>query len=122
MGGSGIALALSVASAVNTAILLVMLSRAGVEGLGSALGDVALYVVKLAAFSAVAAVPVLLLRKPFSAIFGGARSGLVAYGAPFLLSAIAFAAVGVGLLALTKDKAAAFLVTSLRPGSKKRAN
>jgi len=122
MGGSGIALALSIASAVNTAALIVMLARVGVDGLGSALSAVALYVVKLLCFSAAAALPVLLLRSVFRDLFGGAATGLVAYGAPFALSGVAFAAVGVGLLAVSKDPAAAFLVSSLRRRSKSRTN
>ncbi|PKL24359.1 MAG: murein biosynthesis integral membrane protein MurJ [Spirochaetae bacterium HGW-Spirochaetae-3] len=121
MGGSGIALALSIASAVNTAALIIMLSRVGIDGLGSALSAVALYVVRLLGFSAVAAIPVLLLRKPFGDLFGAAPSGLVAYGVPFALSAVAFAAVGVGLLAVTKDPAAAFLVSSLRRSGRGRS-
>ena len=66
MGGAGIALALSIASAVNTGALIVMMVRMGVDGLGAALGAVALYVLKLLAYSAVAAAPVLLLRQPLA--------------------------------------------------------
>jgi putative peptidoglycan lipid II flippase len=122
MGGPGIALALSMASAVNTALLMAMLTKVGIAGLGSALGSVALYVIKLIGFSAIAAAPVLALRGPFRALFGAAGSGLVAYGLPFALSAVVFAAIGVGLLALTRDPAAAFLVSSFRGRSKSRSN
>ncbi|HPM71736.1 MAG TPA: murein biosynthesis integral membrane protein MurJ [Spirochaetales bacterium] len=122
MGGAGIALALSVASAVNTAALIVMMVRMGVDGLGEALGAVAHYVVKLLAYSAIAATPVLLLRRPLAEAFGGSSSGLVAYGAPFTLSALAFGAVGLGLLAVTKDRAAGFLASSVTGRSKRRSN
>jgi len=122
MGGSGIALALSIASAVNAAALIVMLGRVGIDGLGAALVSVALYIIKLLVFSAAAAAPVLLLRGAFSAWFGGSGTGIVAYGVPFALSGIVFAAVGVGLLAVFKDPAAAFLVSSVRGRSRKQAN
>ncbi|MBU0926887.1 MAG: murein biosynthesis integral membrane protein MurJ [Spirochaetes bacterium] len=122
MGGSGIALALTIAGAVNTAALLVMLTRMGIDGLGASLASVALYVARLAGFSAIAALPVLALRGPLRALFGGSGSGLVAYGVPFALSAVAFAAVGVGLLALTKDPQAAFLLSSIGRRSKRRSN
>jgi len=83
---------------------------------------VALYVLKLLAYSAVAAAPVLLLRQPLAEAFGGSRSNLVAYGVPFALSALAFGAVGVALLAATKDRAAGFLVSSVAGRSKRRSN
>jgi len=122
MGGSGIALALSMASAVNMVALVVMLTRVGIEGLGAALGTVLLYVVKLLGYSAVAAAPVLLLRRPLSSLFGQHASGIVSYGIPFIISALAFAAIGVGLLVVSKDPAASFLVSSLGGKSKRRAN
>ncbi len=122
MGGSGIALALSIASAVNAAALIVMLRRAGIDGIGAALGSVALYVVRLLVFSAVAAAPVLLLRGAFKAWFGVSGAGIVAYGVPFLFSGLVFAAVGIGLLVALEDPAAAFLVASVRGRSRKQAN
>jgi len=122
MGAPGIALALSLASAVNTAILVAMLSRVGIEGLGKALASVALYVGRLLVYSAIATAPVLLLRGPLRNTFGGFHSGLVRYGVPFALSAIVFGALGAGLLAVTRDPAAAFLVSSFRRTSKSRSN
>jgi putative peptidoglycan lipid II flippase len=122
MGGAGIALALSIASAVNTAILVSMLAKAGIEGVGKAFVSVALYLVRLLAYAAFASVPVLLLRKPLADLFGASKSGIMLYGAPFGISAFAFAVVGLALLWMTKDPAAAFLVASFRGGSKRRSN
>jgi len=122
MGGAGIALALSIASAVNTAILVAMLARAGIEGVGRAFGSVAFYLVRLLVYAVVASAPVLLLRKPLADLFGASKSGIMLYGAPFAISALAFAAVGIALLWITKDPAAAFLVSSLRGESKRRSN
>ncbi|MBN2873674.1 MAG: murein biosynthesis integral membrane protein MurJ [Spirochaetales bacterium] len=122
MGGAGIALALSVASAVNMAILLVMLGKVGIPGLGAALAAVAFYVVKLLGFSALALLPVVLLSGVFKAVFSASASKLVAYGMPFVLSGTVFGVVGIGLLVLTRDPAAAFLVDSVRGRSKRRSN
>lgn len=121
MGGSGIALALSIASAVNSVALIFWLAKMGIDGLGAALVSVALYIVKLLVFSAVAAAPVILLRKPLAVLLGQANSGLVAYGLPFLVSVLVFAVVGVGLLVITRDATASFLVASIRGRSKKQA-
>ncbi|GAB1455799.1 murein biosynthesis integral membrane protein MurJ [Spirochaetota bacterium] len=122
MGGSGIALALSIASAVNTVVLFTMLVRMGIDGLGAALGSVILYVLRLLVFSALAATPLILLRGWFASLFTSFDTPLMVYGAPFAISAVLFAVIGVGLLILSKDTSALFLVSSLRRRSKKRTN
>lgn len=114
MGGQGIALALSLASAVNTAILVAMLFGLKLEGLGRGLRSASWYAVKLSAYSAVAAVPVVLLREPLKAWFGSAGSRLVYAGMPFLVSALVFCVIGIGLLILTKDSVALALASSFR--------
>lgn len=114
MGGAGIALALSVASMVNTAILVVMLFGLGLEGLGSGLRSAGVYSLKLTLYSAVAAIPVLALRAPLRGLFGASGNRLVYAGLPFLVSALVFGLVGVGLLVLTKDSVALALASSFR--------
>ena len=122
MGGAGIALALSLASIVNMAILVAMLTKMGIEGLGSALLSVTFYVGRLLLFSAASIAPVILLAAPLSRVFGGSPSKLVAYGAPFMVSSLVFGSVGVLLLVITRDPAAAFLFASLGKRSKKRSS
>lgn len=114
MKGGGIALALSLASMVNTIILVIMLFGLRLEGLGKALKSAALYMIKLVAYSAIAAVPVLFLRKLLADVFGGSASRFISAGLPFLISAVIFGVVGVGLLVLTRDKVAGGLVSSFR--------
>ncbi len=112
--GPGIAFALSFSSAVNTAILVAVLLRRRTEGMAPALAKGGLYALKLLAFSLTAAAPVLLLKAPLEAAFSGARSNLVAVGAPFALLTLVYAIIGVGLLVVSKDSVAGSLVASFR--------
>jgi len=101
--GAGIALALSVASAVNTALLLVFLRKNPHIAVGRALASALLYTLKLSALSAVAVAPVLLLSPLLlEALAGGGR--IVSFGVPLAINGIVFALVGVGLLVITRDQ------------------
>lgn len=101
--GAGIALALSISSAVNTGFLVLALLKTRIEGMGEELSASGLYAVKLLAFSFVAAAPVLLLQKPLKDFFSAYSSRLAAFGLPLLIESLVFALVGVGLLAITRD-------------------
>lgn len=100
--GPGIAAALSFSSAVNTVLLFRFLARKEHTDAALIVGGTLAYALKLAVFSAVAAAPLLLLRDRMAGLFaGGGR--LVAHGLPILIGAVVFGAVGVALLAATKD-------------------
>ena len=101
--GAGIALALTMAGAVNTALLLLFLRRNPRIALPRVLRSALGYTLKLTAFSAAAAAPVLLLRSRLNALALGSGRVIV-YGAPFALSALIFGAAGIALLALSQDK------------------
>lgn len=101
--GRGIALALSIASAVDTAILSVLLLRRK-ETDRRAFGAAWLYALRMVAFSLLAALPVLLLSKPVHALFSSlSASRFVANGAPLLCLALVFGVAGILLLVLTRD-------------------
>ncbi len=117
MGGGGIALALSIASCIHAALLVVLLMRSGLPGLGRGLVSAGAYALKLCLFSSAAAAPVLLLRAPLASLFGGHPSRLVSAGIPLLVSSLLFGGIGIGLLVLSKDAVAAGLASSF---SKKR--
>jgi putative peptidoglycan lipid II flippase len=113
LGGPGIALALSVASGVNTAALLAALLRARIPGTGPALASTGLYFLRILAFSALAAAPLLLLRPLLvAATAGGGR--LVSAGLPLVAQSLLFGAIGLGLLAISRDEQAATLIRALR--------
>jgi putative peptidoglycan lipid II flippase len=111
--GSGIALALTIAGVVNTALLLLFLKRNPNIAVSRALTSAVFYTAKLALFSVAAAVPVFLLSPRLRALFAG-RGRLIAYGVPFALSALLFAAIGILLLVISRDKQALAIAALFR--------
>ncbi len=120
MKGGGVALALSLAAAVNTVLLLLFLRKNPRVAVGKAAASASLYAAKLCLFSVLAALPVRLLAPRLLALFAG-RGRILAYGLPLALGAALFAAVGVGLLAATRDKQAATIARSLFRRTGKRS-
>ncbi|MDR2079008.1 MAG: murein biosynthesis integral membrane protein MurJ [Treponema sp.] len=100
--GSGIALALSLASVVNTVFLLVFLRKNPSIAVSRALKPALAYTLKLAVLSAIALVPVLLLSPLLAGLFSG-RGRLISQGLPLFANALVYGALGIGLLAVTKD-------------------
>jgi putative peptidoglycan lipid II flippase len=100
--GAGIAFALSAASAVNTALLLLFLRRNPRVAVGRVLRSGGLYAVKLVAFSLCAVAPVWYFGPRLTERFVG-KGRLIAYGLPLLVMGVMFAAVGVALLLLSRD-------------------
>ncbi|NLJ46443.1 MAG: murein biosynthesis integral membrane protein MurJ [Treponema sp.] len=113
MGGGGIALALSLGSALNTLILVRLLIRRGVPGVSRAAASVARYALRILAFSVPAGAAAYLCRRVLTAPLSGTRGRFLAAGVPLAACTLAFAAVGVGLLALTRDEPAAGLLRAL---------
>jgi len=101
--GAGIAFALSFASAVNTAALLVFLGKNPAITLGVTLKTAIFYALKLVLFSALALVPVLFLSPLLYGLFAG-RGRIISQGAPLLINALVYAGTGLVLLAATGDK------------------
>jgi len=111
--GAGIALALSVSSAVNTALLLFFLRKNPNIAVGRALASALLYTLKLSLLSAVAIVPVLLLSPLTLELFAGSGR-VVSLGVPLAVNALMFGLVGFTLLAVTKDRQLIGIVRALR--------
>jgi putative peptidoglycan lipid II flippase len=101
--GAGIALALTAASVVNTVFLIAFLRRNPRVAVGRATKSAVGYTLRLALLSAAAVVPVLLLGPRLEPLFAG-RGRLLAQGLPLLVNGLLFAAIGVALLIITKDK------------------
>jgi putative peptidoglycan lipid II flippase len=113
MRGAGIALALSLASAVNTALLLVFLRKNPRIGVGRALRSLLVYALKLLALSLLAGLPILALRSPLAALFaGGGR--FIRHGLPLAISGLAYAALGLGLLRISADPHLRAILRTLR--------
>ncbi|MDR2661585.1 MAG: murein biosynthesis integral membrane protein MurJ [Treponema sp.] len=103
--GAGVALALTVASAANTALLLAFLGRNPNIAVSRALRPAILYALKLIVFSCIAAAPVVFLGPHLNARFAGMNGGrVIRYGLPLAIEGVIFAAAGIALLALTGDR------------------
>jgi putative peptidoglycan lipid II flippase len=101
--GAGIALALSLASAVNTVILLVFLKKNPNITLGTELGSSLLYILKLVILSGLAVVPIYFLSPMLREFFAG-RGRIISYGIPLMISTIAYILLGIALLAIVRDQ------------------
>ncbi|MBQ0040243.1 MAG: murein biosynthesis integral membrane protein MurJ [Treponema sp.] len=102
LGGKGIALALTAASAVNTAVLFAMLTKTKGIAVGSLVHSVLGYTVKIALFSAIASVPVYFMRNVIIEFFAG-HTRIISHGIPVAATAAVFGIVGAVLLVATKD-------------------
>jgi putative peptidoglycan lipid II flippase len=114
MKGGGIALALSIAALANTAALLYYLFRSKTIGVPAVIQSLWASAVTYTALSAIAAAPVFLIKGRLFALFAG-HNRLVSQGIPLALGALIFAALGVFLLAVTRDP----LLRDLRSALKK---
>jgi len=112
----GIALALSLASAANTLVLLVPLLRSRLPGTKEAVALSGRYSLKLLAFSALAALPVFFLR-PFLTLRLSGWNPSLAAGASLAVTALVFGGIGIGLLAISRDE----MVSSILKAFRRRA-
>ena len=117
--GGGIALALSVASFVNTVFLFVFMKRMPSMDAKRLAADMCVYVLRMISFSLIAAAPVYIVRPYLVGMFEG-RGRLAAYGLPVLLAAVIFAALGILILIIFKDETALALISKIGERIKKR--
>ncbi|MDR1574897.1 MAG: murein biosynthesis integral membrane protein MurJ [Treponema sp.] len=101
--GAGIALSLSLASVINTALLLAFLKKNPNIAVGRDLGSALVYTLKLSLLSGLAVIPVRVLSPRLLAIFAG-RGRLISYGIPLAVNTLIFAALGIALLFATRDR------------------
>lgn len=113
MRGGGIALALSLASAANTALLLWYMRNKESSNMASLLRSTGLYALKMIALSLIAAFPIWYFRDAIYAPFAD-FGRLLGQGAPLLISLFVFGGIGCALLALTRDPLAGELVSGLK--------
>jgi putative peptidoglycan lipid II flippase len=111
--GGGIALALSLASAVNTALLLIFLRKNPSIAVGRAFKSAVGYTFKLIILSCIAVVPILLLTPKLLNIFAG-RGRILSFGLPLAINAVLYGAAGLVLLLLTKDKQITAIIKMIR--------
>jgi putative peptidoglycan lipid II flippase len=116
LGAPGIALALSLASAVNTALLVAALLTLPLPGLREGLSGAARYGLRLLAFSILAGLALLGIRLflPSAEFVKFARGETLGAGLSLLFSGIVYASVGIGALALSRDRFAASILRAFK--------
>ncbi len=113
MKGSGIALALTAASAVNTAALLLFLKKNPEINVKQVLTSSLGYSLKMTVFSFVSIIPIYFLSPIVKKAFAGSGR-LISYGVPLCILAVLFFGLGLLLLILTKDKQTRALIKMFR--------
>jgi putative peptidoglycan lipid II flippase len=113
MKGGGIALALSLASAANTVLLVYFLRKKESQDLTAMLRTTVLYALKILLFSLVAALPLWYFKAVIYSPFAG-HHRLISQGIPLLISFAVFAGIGSALLFATRDTLAMQLVSGLK--------
>lgn len=116
--GPGIAIALTIASFVNTVSLFFFLRKNKHISVTKITLQTVLYALKIALFSLVALLPVFFLRQPVVDLFAGHRR-LISKGVPLFLLALLFAAVGIALLAISRDQLLKTIAHTVRRKIKK---
>ena len=102
MGGAGIALALSLAGVANTAALYAFLFRQKKIHVALLIKTTLASTIKYSLFSAAACIPLMLLKPRLFSLFAGSGR-FISQGIPLAMLAALFFALGISLLALTKD-------------------
>jgi putative peptidoglycan lipid II flippase len=103
MKGAGIALALSLASAVNSILLLVFLGRNPNIVMGSVIRPALVYILKMIILSAIAAIPIYFISPVLHEVFSG-HGRIIALGIPLIINAAVYFILGITMLAIVKDQ------------------
>ncbi|MDR2965905.1 MAG: murein biosynthesis integral membrane protein MurJ [Treponema sp.] len=101
MRGAGIALALSLASAVNTFLLLVFLRKNPNITLDSS--SVPIYVLKIIIIAGLAVIPIHYLSPTIEAFFAN-KGRFISYGIPLGINLFVFLFIGIALLVVSRDR------------------
>lgn len=103
MKGNGIALALSLASLLNTVFLFIFMKKMNSIEVGKVLKGTLLYTLRIIILSVIAAIPTYFIHNLLVKIFSDSGR-LLGFGMPVILSAIVFAIIGVLELIITRDE------------------
>jgi putative peptidoglycan lipid II flippase len=101
--GAGIALALSLASAINTLLLFIFLRKNPNIVIKPVLKSILIYTLKLLIFSGIAIIPIYYLSPPLLAFFAN-KGRIISYGLPLAVNAGVYIIIGISILAIARDK------------------
>ena len=116
--GNGIALALTLASAVNTLFLFIFMKKLNSIDAAGIAKKMAVFIIRMIAFSLIAACPVYFLRPWLLDTFAG-HNRFISFGIPVALSALLFGLIGVILLVIFKDETAVAIISKIKGRIKK---
>ena len=102
-GGNGIALALTLASFVNTLFLFIFMKKLDSFKIRKVVFQTLGYILKMAVYSIIAAIPCYFVHSLLVKFFAE-NSRIVSYGIPVILTALLFAVIGIAELSITKDE------------------
>ena len=113
MKGNGIALALSLASLVNTIFLFIFMKKMNTFETKKIIKNSLIYMVKIIILSVVAAVPCYLLNPIWISAFGN-YGKIISQGLPIFINFLIFATIGVFGLIVTKDDIAVTIIKKIK--------
>ena len=102
-GGNGIALALTLASFVNTLFLFIFMKKLDSFKIRKVVFQTLGYILKMAVYSIIAAIPCYFVHSLLVKFFAE-NSRILSYGIPVILTALLFAVIGIAELIITKDE------------------
>jgi putative peptidoglycan lipid II flippase len=111
--GAGIALALSLASLINTFMLLLFLMKNPNIDIKSSLGNILIYILKISIISGLAVIPIYILSPLLQSFFAG-NGRIITYGVPLTINSIVFCLLGVIMLSIVRDKNLLGMIKMLR--------
>ena len=113
MAGNGIALALSLASLLNTVFLFIFMKKMEAIEVGRLATGTIFYALKMALYSVIAALPTWFVHKALLQAFEG-HGNLISYGAPVIISGLVFGTIGVLELIITRDEIIKTIANKIR--------
>ena len=102
-GGNGIALALTLASFVNTLFLFIFMKKLDSFKIRKVVFQTLGYILKMTVYSIIATIPCYFVHSLLVKFFAE-NSRIVSYGIPVILTALLFAVIGIAELIITKDE------------------
>lgn len=113
MKGEGIALALTIASAVNTIFLFIYMKKIEFIKVGKVIKGTVFYSIKIIIFSVIASVPCCLLHEKILTLCAG-HGKIISFGGPILIQLFIFGVIGVFELIVTKDPIVLVILKKLK--------
>ena len=118
MKGAGIALALSLASAINTIFLIIFLKRNPNIEIKNALGSILAYIFKISIISGLAIIPIYFSSQLLKTFFAE-KGRIISYGIPITINSVVFLLLVLFMLTLVKDKNLLALVKMFKERKKR---